>query len=304
MKEIPNYWSQALRIGVFLFALSWVLAFAVGYVLPSGTRAFSGSGNIAHIYVHGPIYVGRGGSVFSGGSVSSTDIVALIEKADKNSAIKGILVDINSPGGSPVASSEIGDALKQSQKPSVAWIRDVGASGGYWIASATDYIVASPMSITGSVGVIGSYLEFSGLLTRYNVTYQRMVSGKYKDLATPFKELSPIEEALLQKKLDLIHAYFIEEVQTNRNLSDATMQEVSTGLFYIGAEAKDLGLVDELGGKNQALNYFENMLNITAQPVDYTPDVSLIDLLTGITNSFGFSIGEGITGGDRPLVQT
>ncbi len=293
--EIPDFWSRALRIGLVLFAVSLLLSYGVGYFLPKAGHSFAGSGNIAHIYLHGPLYIGNNNFPFSGGSIASTAIVKLIEEAADNPSIKGILVDINSPGGSPVASQEIGNALKEAGKPSVAWIRDVGASGGYWVASSTNHIVASPMSITGSIGVIGSYLDFSGLLDHYNVTYQRMVSGKYKDLGTPLKPLTPVEEAILQKKLDLIHIYFIDEVKKNRNLSEERMQEVSTGVFYLGSEAKELGLVDELGGKKEALAFFEKALNITAEPVDYVPKTSFLDLFSGITSSFGYSIGQGIS---------
>ena len=307
MKQNPpqHYWQGALRIGLILFALSWLLSYAIPSFLPDSGYTLSRSGNIAHIYIHGPIYVGDGIGGLARGTVSSTEIVDLIEQADKNPSIKGILVDINSPGGSPVASQEIGNALKDSEKPTVALIRDVGASGGYWVASASDYIIASPMSITGSVGVIGSYLEFSGLLERYNVTYQRMVSGKYKDLGTPLKPLTPVEEVIFQKKLDNIHQYFLDEVRANRNLSTETMQEISTGIIFLGSEAKDLGLVDELGGKKEAIKHFEQLLNITAEPVDYVPEVSFFDLLSGVMSSFGFSIGEGIAGiADEPLIKT
>src|SRR3990167_6506295 len=128
------------------------------------------SGNVALIKIYGPITTTDSGS-FASSATSSTDIVELIEKAEKNDEIKAIVFEINSPGGSPVASDEIGRAVKDAQKPTVAWIREVGASGGYWIASASDHIIANRMSLTGSIGVIGSYLEFAELLDRYNVTY-------------------------------------------------------------------------------------------------------------------------------------
>src|SRR3989344_2238928 len=93
---------------------------------------------------------------------SSSVIVSFIEKAEKNNAIKGILLEINSPGGTVIASKEIAESVKKSKKPTVAWIREVGASGAYWVASSSDAIVADPLSITGSIGVISSYLEFGG----------------------------------------------------------------------------------------------------------------------------------------------
>ena len=108
-------------------------------------------------------------------------------------------MEINSPGGSAVASDEIATAVKNAKKPVISLIREVGASGGYWVASASDYIIANRMSITGSIGVISSYLEFSGLMEKYGVGYERLVAGENKDLLTPYKKLEADQKALVQK---------------------------------------------------------------------------------------------------------
>ena len=179
--------------------------------------------------------------------------------------IKAILFEINSPGGTAVASEEIVNAVKKSKKYKVAWIRDQGASGAYWIASAADKIVASPLSITGSIGVLGSYLEFSGLLTRYNITYERMVGGKYKDLGTPYRELTDEERILFQRSIDELHDYFMQDVAKNRDIPENKIREIATGMFYTGKQAKELNLVDVLGGKEEALMLM--LLNIKRKKV-------------------------------------
>ncbi|MBI2130309.1 S49 family peptidase, partial [Candidatus Woesearchaeota archaeon] len=149
--------------------------------------------------------------------------------------------------GSPVASEEIANAIKKTNKTSVAWIREIGTSGAYWVASSTDYIIASRVSITGSIGVIASYTEFSGIMKDYNLTYRRLISGKYKDIGDPFKELVPEEQEILQSYLDSIRDYFVEEVAKNRNMKKQEVEKAANGLFYLGGEAKKLGLIDEIG---------------------------------------------------------
>ena len=129
----------------------------------------SRSGNVALIPLEGPI--GGSGGSFGSSSISSKEIVSFIEDADKNSEVKVLLLKIDSPGGSAVASDEIAVAVKKAKKPVVALIGEAGASGAYWIASATDHIIANRMSITGSIGVISSYLDRKS--TRLNSSHSR-----------------------------------------------------------------------------------------------------------------------------------
>src|SRR5690606_28986456 len=104
-------------------------------------------------------------------------------------------------------------------KPSVSVIRDVGASGAYWVASATDYIVSDELSLTGSVGVLGGFFDIHGLLERYNITYERFTGGEYKDFGSPFREMSEEERVIMQSKIDMMHDFFLEDVKNLRNLS-------------------------------------------------------------------------------------
>src|SRR3989344_1616932 len=209
-KRVKNKMDKTPQLGfrwgyaIFALLLLSVLGLiAVGIIsLFVGIDVESLSGNVALIPIQGVI-VGDEDSEFLFESVtSSPEAVELIEKADKNPNIKAIILEINSPGGSAVASEEIAKAVKKTNKTTVAWIREVGASGAYWVASSSDYVIANRVSITGSIGVIASYLEFPGLLERYNVTYQRMVSGKYKDLGSPYREMTQEEKAICQQSLD------------------------------------------------------------------------------------------------------
>ena len=172
------------------------------------------------------------------------------------------MLSINSPGGSAVASEEVARAVREASKPTVALIRDSGASGAYWIASASDWIVASPMSLTGSVGVVASQLEFAGLLQRYNVTYRKLTAGELKDIGTPYREMTAEEQQLLQEKLDRIHAYFLREVGANRKLDEEQLEELRSGIFFLGEEALERGLVDELGGKQEVEAHLKSTLGV------------------------------------------
>lgn len=292
IEQKPRRWLTVLWVIFFLMLIGLVLsAFASLFI---GVDISSMEGNVAVIPVKGVIMVEQSGGFFSEDSASSAEVMEFIKKADDNPRIKAIIFDINSPGGSAVASDEIANAIKNTNKTTVAVIREVGASGGYWVASACDYVVANRMSITGSIGVIASYLQFSGLMNDYNVTYERLVSGKYKDLGSPYKELTVDERKLFEKKLDMIHDFFVDEVAKNRKLSKKDVSAIATGEFFLGTEAKELGLVDVLGNKEDAIKLIENKLNITAEVAEYKRTRTLRDILTEAINEKSFFVGKGI----------
>ncbi len=251
------------------------------------------SGNIAVIPLKGSIMTGQDFSE----SIDSEEIIEFIEEANEDSSIKAIILDINSPGGTPVASEEIASAIKKANKTTVAVIRDVGASGAYWVASATDQIWANNMSITGSIGVIGSYLEFAKFTQDWNLTYRRLVGGKNKDIGDPLAELTPEKEALLQNQINLMHTYFIQAVAENRNLSVEQVQELADGRTYLGSQAKELGLIDSIGNMNDALETLEKQLNITAKTIVYEHRADVFDILNRFSTQSMQALGKGIGAG-------
>ncbi len=230
----------------------------VALILLLGIIGQASAPNVAVIPISGVIGIDASSGLLGGAATSSTQTVRFLQQADNDPSIKAVVLEINSPGGSAVASDEIANAVSDMHKPVVAWIRESGASGAYWIASRADWIIANRMSITGSVGVIASYLDFSGFLKDHNVTYERLVAGQYKDIGSPLTNLTPEEKALLQQKLDTIHQYFIQDVAKHRNLTPAEVGNISSGIFFLGSEAKNLGLVDELGGRDQVVAWLQN----------------------------------------------
>jgi protease-4 len=287
-------WGFILGILLILFILGYIFLGIFSLLIGGISGEPLKRGNVALIPIKGVIMTDGEPNFFETGIVLSGDIIKNIEDATSNPEIMAIILEIDSPGGAPVATDEIATAIKGSNKTTVAWIREVGTSGAYWVASASEHIVANRMSITGSIGVIGSYLDFSGFINDWNVSYERLVGGKYKDSGTPFRKLDAEEKRMLQKKIDLLHQEFKDAVKKNRNLSQAQVDSISQGEFYLGSEAKQLGLVDELGGKQEAINFIQKKLNITAEIVSYGREKSLLELLAGMINEKSFYFGKGV----------
>lgn len=296
--NIPSPKSRWLTIIITLLILTFF-----AYIFAGITSLFSYSnelafGNVALIKIHGIITTQE--DEFSlDDQAASDEIIKLIKKAEENPEVKAILFEINSPGGSAVASKEIADEIARVSsnvnKTTIAVIREMGTSGAYWIASSTDLIIASPLSVTGSIGVISSYLEFNKLFDKYGINYRRLVAGKYKDIGSPFRNLTDEEQKILQKQLDSVHEYFIKEIAKNRNMDVEEVRKLADGLFYLGEEAQKLGLVDVLGDKETAKDILKDTLNLPdIQLVEYKKPKGFIDVLFNSFSKQSFNVGEGI----------
>ncbi len=275
-----------------------ILALAALYIIfrPSTEEDLTSSA-IAVISINGPISIEEsGGSLLSPETGTGSNTIAeLIKKAEKAPEVKAIIFEINSPGGTVVASEEMANAVKSAKKPTVALMREVAASGGYWVASACDKIVADPATITGSIGVTGSYLQYSGLMEKYGITYERLVSGQYKDTASPYKELTPAERDMMMKKINSINSLFINAISQNRNLNKSYVSSLATGEIFLGTEAKELGLVDYLGGAGEAKAVAEQLANVTkSRLVSYEKKKTLWDVLKSSSTASAYWMGRGI----------
>jgi protease-4 len=223
-------------------------------------------------------------------------------QANKDVTIKAIILEINSPGGTVVASREIEQIVKESDKPVVVLMKEVAASGGYWIATPAETIIADPATITGSIGVTSSYLQFAELMGKYGVTYERLVSGEYKDVGSPYKELTPKERELLQRKIDAINEMFIEAISANRDSPREQVRALATGEILLGTEALDYGLIDSLGGINEAQNTAEALLGVeSSRLVRYEKEPSLFDLFSQASVTNSYAIGRGIGDSWNPM---
>ncbi|VAX31871.1 hypothetical protein MNBD_NITROSPIRAE01-1373 [hydrothermal vent metagenome] len=251
---------KSLLVGGFYFLIFSGLFFIFSYwlTLKDDSNGGWGSGNkIALIRVEGVI-------------LDSRKIVKTLRRYGKNPDIKGILIRIDSPGGGVAASQEIYDELieiqQDGQKKVVSSMGTVAASGGYYIASATDLIVANPGTLTGSIGVIMELTNIEGLLDKIGVEGITIKSGKNKDVGSPFRKMKKEERALLQNVLDDVHSQFIEAVAEGRSLHIDEVRRLADGRIFTGRQAQEVGLVDELGSLQWAIERSAELAGIEGKP--------------------------------------
>lgn len=211
------------------------------------------------INVHGGImtYIPEGNSdelLANKDVVASEHVVSAIQSALDDDKIKAILIEVDSPGGEPVAGEEIAKALKGSNKPTAAFIRQSGTSAAYWAISSAGKIFASRNSDVGSIGVTASYVEN----INKDKKFIQLSTGKYKDSGNPDKPLTEDEKALVMRDIKIVHKNFINDVATNRKLAVDAVAKIADGSSVLGDSALKLGLIDEIGGYNEAKSYLES----------------------------------------------
>lgn len=190
-------------------------------------------------------------------------IIKKLNNISEEKKIKGVLLRIDSPGGSVVASQAIYDAvlnLKKQNKKVVAYIRESCLSGGYYVASACDKIVAHKSSIIGSIGALITIADARELLKKIGINIETLKAGKYKDIGSPFKEITKEEKEILKKILERIYQQFIEDVSKVRGISKEKITEIAEGKIFLGEEALTVGLVDHLGDEEKAKNIIKELL--------------------------------------------
>jgi protease IV len=261
--------------------------------------ATMGSGNIALgdtvavIPIYGEIAYGSGDSRLY---TNPDEIKNLIQEANDDISVSAIVLDVNSPGGTPVASEEIMQAIKNSKKPVVAWISDTGTSGAYLASSASDKIVASPSSWVGSIGVILQLTDLSEMYRQMGVNKYALKAGQYKDMGADYRNITPDEQKMLQSMVDEEYDYFISIISQNRNLTKDYVKSIAEGKIYTGRQALKLKLVDSLGGKDQAIQEAADMAGIgdSYQVISMSPPTTFERILSGITSQLGYSMGLGM----------
>jgi len=222
--------------------------------------------NVAGIIFHGDLYTYYDSETQEiSDAASAEDLVYLIELAESLDNIKAILLEIDSYGGSPVAAEEVSNTLNLVTKPTVAQIREAGDSAAYWVASAADYIFASALSEVGSIGITQSYLDESRFNQKEGFTFNKLSTGKFKDLGNPEKELTAEERALVERDLNIMYEAFVKTVAENRNLDKEKVMALADGSVMLGEMAKENGLIDQIGGINEVKNYLGEIIG--AEPV-------------------------------------
>ena len=222
----------------------------------AGPAAFGDENVVGIVHINGPIMGGESVEGLFSSAVGAHDIMAQLQEALNDDTIKAVVIRLNTPGGSAAASQEIGrevERLQQAGKVVVASMGDVAASGGYWIAALADHIMASPATITGSIGVIMQLTNLEGLYEKLGIRVETIKSGEHKDLGNPARELTPEERALLEALVDDMYDQFVSVVAEGRSLPRETVLRLADGRIFSGRQALELGLVDSLGNFQDAI---------------------------------------------------
>ena len=272
-----------LVVGGGVFVLFAVAVFTLVYLSFGGSdeESFSGFGSkIAVVELDGVIF-------------SPKQIVPQLKKFADDDSVKAIIIHVNSPGGGVAASEEIYREVKrirdEKKKRIVASIETVGASGAYYVASATNKIYADKGSVVGSIGVIAEWLNYGELLKWAKLNAITMKAGEFKDTGSPTREMTPAEREYMQGLIDNMHTQFIQAVADGRHAKESDIRAIANGKVWTGEQAADLKLVDQITDFEGAVKDTAQAVNITGEPtLVYPPKErrSGLDLLFGDVSDY------------------
>lgn len=232
-------------------------------------------------------------SLFDAGYLGSEELGYVIGGINDRADVGAVVFVINSPGGSVVATHEVYDAVDGLNKPKVSYFREVAASGGYYVATGTDYIITDPDALTGSIGVVATSVEMSGLLDDLGVNVTTITSGKHKDIGSPFRNMTVEEQQILQGIVDEVYKEFRNIVVENRKdaLDMKEFEKVSDGRILSGRQAVKVGLADETGSKKDAIMKAADLAGIEYETYD---DIRVCPISTSAADNAGLMNAESI----------
>jgi protease IV len=286
--------------------------------MPTGVASITGD-RIGLLYIEGLIQSGRPSDLsFVSTGTTSDRLVEIIQQAIDDKGIKGMVVRINSPGGSSAASQEIFDALKRfrdSGRPVVVSMADVAASGGYYVACAANEIFANASTLTGSIGVAMPLAGYEGLFKLIGVEDRTLSAGKFKEIGSPTRPMTADEKALLQGMINQVYDQFWGVVSSQRGFKDEQRIDIAEGKIYNGAQAKDIGLIDSIGGIHDAIVRAGALTGLGEKPtIEELGKTGLLDQLFGTSTpasrshvgSVGDALGKAVDplkAGENPILR-
>lgn len=281
-----NEQRRARRWRIFFISLFFLYVTVVGLMLMNGGDAKSSPGG-KHTAL-----VKMSGVIASGEKAGAENMIAGLKAAFKDEDTVGVILEINSPGGSPVQSAYIFDEIKRLRSeheliPLYVVIADIAASGGYFVAAAADQIYVNKSSLVGSIGVRMDSFGVVDLMKKMGVERRLLVAGENKGLADPFLPEDPVQKAHLQQMLDEVHRHFIDAVKQGRGERLSQQDNLFSGLIWTGEKAIELGLVDEYGTTQSVARDVIEAETV----VDFTPRDKLID---SIVERFGVTLSKQI----------
>jgi protease-4 len=275
-----------------LIAFLVVLVLAAGSSGPSAASAVyeeeyvsgAGEAKIAVIPVEGEIAASQNTVADVQPTSTPEGLADALKQARDDGNVAAVVLEVNSPGGGVTASDmmqqSILDFKGSSGKPVVVSMVDTAASGGYYISTAADRIVASETTLTGSLGVFIPLLNFQEAAKKYGVTQKYIKSGKYKTMGSSWNELTPEEREIFQSIVDEYYDEFVEVIVEGRGLPEERVREIADGRVYSGEQARDLGLVDRLGALEEATGIARRIAGVEeATVVRYVESPSFVESL-------------------------
>ena len=266
----------ALAVVLFVFGGLFVVFFAFLVLAYSAVRGesprlASGGPRIGVVEIKGEI--GTGGRIR--GQVDAEEMLKVVKRFADDAEMKAVVVRIDSPGGAVGPSQEIFDEVRKlaEKKTVVCSMGNLAASGGFYIAMACPHILAEPGTLTGSIGVITQFPNVKGLAERFSVRFETIKSGKLKDSGNPFRDMTPEDRAYWQQLVDQVYAQFLQAVVEARNLPEADVRKIADGRVLTGQQAQELGLIDDLGNFNDAVDAAKEAAGLTGEPrLVYPPE--------------------------------
>jgi len=247
-----------------------ILLSLIGLAFRGGSKAkVNQTEKIAIIYVEGVIIGGRGQSNMFVEQGGTDQVIKQLHAAQEDDSVKAVILRINSPGGSAAASQEVGVEIKKLRakgKVVVTSMGDVAASGGYWLAACTDKIYANSTTMTGSIGVYVPYANWEELYKKIGIYQEKIKSGAHKDILSPERPMTSEERAIIQVMVDDIYEQFVAVVAEGRKMDAQEVRKLADGRIYTGNQAKQLGLVDELGNMYDAIDGTAQLAGISGKP--------------------------------------
>ncbi len=294
-RSLQDWLVLAAGVMLGLYVLSFLLFGAEEGTSNSSGFSFSGGGVVSIIPIQGEI-----SNYASDESVHYLDVIASLEEANADPTTKAILLDIDSPGGSVVSTKQIVDYIQTKvDKPIVSWIGEVGASGAYYVAASTDYIMADNDSITGSIGVRSEVTNVSGLLEKLGIKIEDINAGKFKTIGSPYKELTAEERAMLQAIVDQTFGHFKDDViafRQDKGMDIDSFNTYADGRIITGQQAFDAKMIDAVGSRREAILKAGELGGIEGEPETQTIAQEHFSLRS-LFFSAGKDLGQGFVSG-------
>ncbi|MFQ3575986.1 MAG: signal peptide peptidase SppA [Cytophagales bacterium] len=268
------------NIAIKTSEINWVSYKKVAELSPKSKS----KNKIVVIVASGDINTGKGKE---NESIGSDKVCEQLAKCRADESVKAVVLRINSPGGSVIASDNMWREimLTKKVKPVVASMSDMAASGGYYMAMPCNKIVAQPTTITGSIGVFGVWFNAKDFLkNKLGVTSDRVKTGKYADLGMPTKDLTPFERQVIQNEVDNTYKDFVSKAASGRNVTFEKIEKHASGRVWTGMQAKEIGLIDELGGLDKAVEIASQLSKTADFELSYLP--KKVDFFESFTKKF------------------